>query len=51
MSKKAIIKRLSLVKKIQGYTVQEKHIVTVGSGKFDVNGKMCIRDRTYTNKF
>lgn len=29
----------SLLKKIQGYTVQEKHITTVGSGKFDVNGK------------
>lgn len=29
----------SLVKKLQGYTVQEKHITTVGSGKFDVNGK------------
>jgi transposase-like protein len=29
----------SLVKKLQGYTVQEKHITTVGSGKYDVNGK------------
>lgn len=29
----------SLLKKIQGYTVQEKHITTTGSGKFDVNGK------------
>ncbi len=29
----------SLVKKLQGYTVQEKHITTVGSGKLDVNGK------------
>lgn len=29
----------SLLKKIQGYTVQEKHITTVGSGKFDINGK------------
>jgi transposase len=29
----------SLLKKIQGYTVQERHITTVGSGKFDVNGK------------
>lgn len=29
----------SLLKKVQGYTVQEKHITTVGSGKFDVNGK------------
>jgi hypothetical protein len=29
----------SLVKKLQGYTVQEKHITTVGSGKFDANGK------------
>lgn len=28
----------SLVKKIQGYTIQEKHVTTVGSGKFDVNG-------------
>ena len=33
----------SLLKKIQGYTVQEKHIVTVGSGKFDVNGKEIPR--------
>lgn len=33
----------SLLKKIQGYTVQEKHIVTVGSGKFDVNGKKIPR--------
>lgn len=29
----------SLLKKIQGYTVQEKHVTTVGSGKLDVNGK------------
>lgn len=29
----------SLLKKIQGYTVQEKHITTTGSGKFDVNGR------------
>lgn len=29
----------SLLKKIQGYTVQEKHITTVGSGKYDANGK------------
>jgi transposase-like protein len=29
----------SLLKKVQGYTVQEKHITTVGSGKFDANGK------------
>lgn len=33
----------SLLKKIQGYTVQEKHITTVGSGKFDVNGKEIPR--------
>ena len=29
----------SLLKKIQGYTVQEKHVTTVGSGKFDANGQ------------
>lgn len=29
----------SLLKKIQGYTVQERHVTTIGSGKFDVNGK------------
>lgn len=28
----------SLVKKVQGYTVQEKQVTTVGSGKYDVNG-------------
>lgn len=33
----------SLLKKIQGYTVQERHITTVGSGKFDVNGKEIPR--------
>ena len=29
----------SLVKKLQGYTVQEKQVTTIGSGKYDVNGK------------
>jgi hypothetical protein len=29
----------SLLKKIKGYTVQEKHTTTIGSGKFDTNGK------------
>lgn len=29
----------SLLKKIQGYTVQEKHVTTTGSGKFDANGR------------
>ncbi|WP_297409251.1 transposase [uncultured Alistipes sp.] len=33
----------SLLKKIQGYTVQEKHVITVGSGKFDVNGREIPR--------
>ena len=33
----------SLLRKIQGYTVQERHITTVGSGKFDVNGKEIPR--------
>ena len=33
----------SLLRKIQGYTVQEKHITTVGSGKYDVNGKEIPR--------
>lgn len=33
----------SLLKKIQGYTVQERHITTIGSGKFDVNGKEIPR--------
>lgn len=33
----------SLLKKIQGYTVQEKHVTTVGSGKFDVNGREVPR--------
>lgn len=33
----------SLLKKIQGYTVQEKHVTTVGSGKFDVNGREIPR--------
>ena len=33
----------SLLKKIQGYTVQERYITTVGSGKFDVNGKEIPR--------
>lgn len=33
----------SLLKKVQGYTVQEKHITTVGSGKFDANGKEIPR--------
>ncbi len=28
----------SLVKKLQGYTVQEKQVTTIGSGKYDVNG-------------
>lgn len=29
----------SLLKKIQGYTVKEQHITTVGTGKYDANGK------------
>lgn len=29
----------SLVKKLQGYTIQEKQVTTIGSGKYDVNGK------------
>lgn len=33
----------SLLRKIQGYTVQEKHITTVGSGKYDINGKEIPR--------
>lgn len=33
----------SLLRKIQGYMVQEKHITTVGSGKYDVNGKEIPR--------
>lgn len=28
----------SLIKKVQGYTVQEKQVTTIGSGKYDVNG-------------
>ena len=28
----------SLVKKLQGYTIQEKQVTTIGSGKYDVNG-------------
>lgn len=33
----------SLLKKIQGYTVKEKHVITVGSGKFDVTGREIPR--------
>lgn len=42
----------SLLKKIQGYTVQEKHITTVGSGKFDVNGveKPKIKEQKVVDK-
>lgn len=29
----------SLLKKIQGYTVKEQHVTTIGTGKYDVNGK------------
>ena len=29
----------SLLKKIQGYTVKEQHVTTVGNGRYDVNGK------------
>lgn len=29
----------SLLKKIQGYTVKEQHITTVGTGKYDANRK------------
>lgn len=42
----------SLVKKLQGYTVQENHITTVGSGKYDVNGKEIprIKERKTVDK-
>ncbi|MDR2009940.1 MAG: hypothetical protein LBQ22_05615 [Bacteroidales bacterium] len=42
----------SLLKKIQGYTVQEKHTTTVGSGKFDVNGveKPKIKEQKTVDK-
>lgn len=33
----------SLLKKIQGYTVKEKHTITVGSGKYDANGNEIPR--------
>ena len=33
----------SLLKKIQGYTVKEQHIVMAGTGKYDVNGKEIAR--------
>lgn len=29
----------SLLKKIQGYTVKEQHVTTVGTGRYDDNGK------------
>ena len=29
----------SLLKKIQGYTIKEQHITTIGTGKYDANGK------------
>lgn len=42
----------SLLKKLQGYTVQEKHITTVGSGKYDVNGveKPKIKEQKVVDK-
>lgn len=42
----------SLVKKLQGYTVQENHVTTVGSGKYDVNGKEIprIKERKTVDK-
>ena len=42
----------SLLKKIQGYTVQEKKTVTVDSGKKDDNGKSIpkIKEQTVTDK-
>ena len=33
----------SLLKRVQGYTVQENHITTIGSGKYDANGKEIPR--------
>jgi hypothetical protein len=43
----------SLIKKIQGYTVQEKHIVMVGSGKYDENGneKSKIKEQKVIDKY
>lgn len=42
----------SLVKKIQGYTVTENQITTIGSGKYDVNGKEIpkIKEQKSTDK-
>ncbi len=43
----------SLLKKIQGHTVQEKHITTVGSGKLDANGKEIpkIKEQKTVDKY
>lgn len=38
----------SLIKKIQGYTVQEKKVVTVPSGKPDENGKQVPKIKEHT---
>lgn len=42
----------SLLKKIQGYTVQEQHVTTVGTGRLDVNGKEIpkIKERKTIDK-